>query len=292
MTGDDGGALPATLSSDELSAAARLAGRAPLPVFATGWAAEDQGVAGAVALRGLLARGLAVVRDAPGGPALTPAVRSALAPLLDPDAVFEILRDEGPAGRRRQVLGESGDRRVLAAERTPSIWDLRAVAEPAGAAVWSLAECLIPDSGRIATLAGRHLAASGRVLSLAEESLVRDGGTGLPALLRDQGCDGAAAEALATVLSSARVLVTVRTVRRVGSASHAADAVTWLDAGSAGLWLVTPAESPTRRPADPDGDEPGEQVYTLAAAEHETVRDALAGLLGTVAPKEQRCLMS
>src|SRR3954471_23667589 len=101
------------LSSDELYAAAHLAGLAPSPVFGTGWGAEELGVAAAVAVRGLLSRGLAT----PDGPALTPDARSALDPLLDPRSLLEIRRDEGPGGRRRYVLGESGARRVLATER-------------------------------------------------------------------------------------------------------------------------------------------------------------------------------
>lgn len=290
LTGADHGALPSALSSDEMCAAARLAGLAPLPLFATGWAPEEIGVAGAVAVRGLLARGLAVVREAPDGPGLTPLVRSALDPLLDPGAVFEIQRDEGPAGRRHHVLGEAGERRVLAAERTPSIWDLRAVEEPPAAVVRALAEPLIPDSERIPAFARRYLTVNASALSQAEALLAQDGAAGLPRMLRGHGLDGAVADALATVLSAARVLVTVRTVCRLEDGSRAADAVTWLDAGSAGLWLVTTAEPQ----GDPDGDtaEPRDEAYTLTAAGRETVRDALTGLLGTADPKEERCLTS
>jgi hypothetical protein len=286
------GAFPSALSSDELCAAARLAGLVPLPLFDPGWADEEAGVAGAVAVRGLLARGLAVVRETPGGPALTPAVRSVLEPLLDPDAVLEIQRDEGPGGRRRHVLGEAGHRRVLAAERSPSIWDLMTIEEPAGAVVRALAEPLIPDSGRIPALAGRRFTVSGRALARAEVLLAEGGAARLSRMLENHGLDGTAAHALATVLSSARVLVTVRTVRRAEAGVREADAVTWLDAGAAGLWLVTPAEPD----GDPDGDAgPGDaadEVYALTAADRETVRDALAGLLGAADLKEERCLTS
>jgi len=288
LTGADDGALPRSLSSDELCAAARLAGFAPLPLFAAGWAPEEIGVAGAVAVRGLLARGLAVVREAPDGPGLTPAVRAALEPLLDPDTVVEVVRDEGPAGRRHHVLGEAGDRLVLAAERMPSIWSLQAVAEPAGSVVRTIADPLI--SGGVAALASRSLTVSARALSRAEALLAQDGAAGLARMLQGHGLEPADAEALAVLLRSARVLVTVRTAHRLDSGARSADAVTWLDAGSAGLWLVTPAE-----PAgDPDGDDAGphDEAYTLTAAGQETVRDALAGLLGTADPKEERCLTS
>ena len=284
----EAGDLPTSLSSDELCAAARLAGLAPLSLFAAGWAPEEIGVAGAVAVRGLLARGLAVVREVPDGPGLTPDVRSALEPLLDPDTVFEVVRDEGPAGRRRHVLGEAGERRVLAAERSPSIWDLQAVAEPAGAVVREIAEPLIPGPGGVEAPTSRSLTVSSRALARSEALLAQDGAAGLARMLQGHGLDRTAADALADLLPAARVLVTVRTACRLDSGARSVDAVTWLDAGSAGLWLVTPAE-----PAgDPDGDDAGphDEAYTLTAVGRETVREALAGLLGTADLEEERCL--
>jgi hypothetical protein len=259
------------LSSDELYAAAHLAGLAPSPVFGTGWAAEELGVAAAVAVRGLLSRGLAT----PDGPALTPDARSALDPLLDPRSLLEIRRDEGPGGRRRYVLGESGARRVLATERIPSIWELRDVEGPAEATAWSLAESLIPCASRVAAPAG--LTVSGPVLSRAETLLAQGGEAGLVALLGGHGLDGTAAGALATILTSSRVLVTVRTVRLTDPGVREAGAVTWLDAGPAGLWLVTLEET---------GDD---RTYTLAAAGHEDVREALEDLLGTAPAEEPSC---
>lgn len=288
-------ALPGALAADELCAAARLAGFAPLPAFEPGWAVEDAGPAGAVAVRALLARGLATVGEPP---ALTPAARSALEPLLDPDAVLEIQRDESSGGRRRHMLAEAAGRRVLAAERTPSIWDLTAVEEPAGAVVYGLAEPLIPDSGRVPTLASGRLTPSGRALARADTLLAQGGAARLPQALQAHGLDEATAHALATVLSSARVLVTVRAARRTGggpgedSDVREAGAVTWLDAGDAGLWQVTPAAPE----GDPDGDDGPEDAddaeYTFTAADAETVRDALAVLLGATDTKEERCLTS
>lgn len=283
----DDGSFPSALSSDELCAAARLAGVPPLPVFATGWAPEETGVAGAVALRGLLARGLAVVREPAGGPGLTPAARWTLEPLLVPDTLVEIQRDEGPAGRRRHVLGEAGDRRLLAAERMPSIWDLMMIGEPIGTVARTLVDPLIPDSGRVAALAGRSVTASGRALAQAETMLAQDGEARLPRMLQGHGLDASAAGALATVLSSSRVLVTVRTVRREAGDAREADAVTWLDAGPSGLWLVTPAGPE----GDPDADDaPAADAYTLTATDRETLRVALAGLFAPADPKEERCL--
>lgn len=286
-TGPADDAFPSALSSDEVCAAARLAGVPPLPLFTTGWAPEEAGVAGAVALRGLLARGLAVVRDPAGGPGLTPPARWSLEPLLTPDTLVEIQRDEGPAGRRRHVLGQAGDRRVLAAERMPAIWDLMMIGEPIGTVVRTLVDPLIPDSGRIPALASRSVTVSGRALGRAETLLAQDGAARLPAMLQSHGLDAPAAGALATVLTSARVLVTVRAVRRDGADAREADAVTWLDAGPSGLWLVTPAE-----PAgDPDADDaPAADAYTLTATGSDTVRNALAGLLALADSKEERCL--
>ncbi len=257
---------PESLSSDELCAAARLAGCVPLPAFEPGWAPEEAGVAAAVAVRGLLARGLATAGDAPE---LTPGARSALDPLLDPCTLHEIQRDAGPAGRRRHVLGESSGR-LLATERAPSIWALSAVDEPAADAVRAIAEPLIPRVGTAP--AARRLTVSGALLTAAETLLAQDGRAALPGLLRRHGVAAADAGALTAVLASAGTLVTVRTARRTRTGARAAEAVTWLDAGPSGLWSVTASED--------SGDEAEADAYTLTAADHATVRDALAALLG------------
>jgi hypothetical protein len=128
---------------------------------------------------------------------------------------------------------------------------------------------------------------SGRTLSRAEALLAQDGADGLERMLQGHGLNRTAAGTLAVLLRAARVLVTVRRAGRLDSGARSAEVVTWLDAGSAGLWLVTPAE-----PAgDPDGDDAGphDATYTLAAAGRENVRDALAGLLGTADLKEEPC---
>src|SRR5205814_3075321 len=121
--------LPATLSSDELRAAARLAGRAPLPAFTTGWDPQEAAVADAVALRGLLARGLAGIVSAGGCPDVrfTGPARSALGPLLAPDTLVEVTVDAA-TGRRRHLVGGLDDRTLLAMERHPAIWQIARVA--------------------------------------------------------------------------------------------------------------------------------------------------------------------
>ena len=271
--------LPGALSSDEMRAAARLAGYAPLPAFDPGWAHEELGVADAVALRGLLARGLATVCETPDGPdvRLTPGLRTALDPLLRPDAVTEIHVDEGPAGRRRHLVGESGAGALVAAECRPSIWDLRPTETPATAVVRSVAEPLIPDAGAPEE---RRFTVSGHALSRADLLLARSAAPHLPQLLRGEGLDEAAAADLAGVLSSARALVTVRTVRITGAAA----AVCWLDAGPAGLWLVAHGDQ-DHGPDEETGDE--EPEYTITAAGHEDVRGALGDAL-----EEQPCLIT
>lgn len=287
-----GDALPAALSADELRSAARLAGREPLPVFAPAWAPEELGVADAVAVRGLLARGLAEVRETPDGPyvALRPGVRSALDPLLATDALAEVHRDAGPFGRRRHVLAESATGRVLAEERHPSIWDLRSADDQGGTALLRIAESLVPFHGP-ESVAGRGYPVSGRALADADAMLARDEAARLADLLRGDGLDGTDAEALAAVLSAACALVTVRTTRRRGGDVCAADAVTWLDAGAAGLWLVTamPDDDP-----DPDHDGDGgahDPAYEVTAATRAGVRDAVAAVLAGFAVKEQSCPM-
>ena len=126
--------LPRALSSDELRAAARLAGRRAAARLRARLGAEELGVADAVAVRGLLARGLAgretrrpgrrpdrgrAVRAGPAARARTPSSRSS--------------GTRTAAGRHGHVLGESANGLLLAAERSPSIWELRAVETPARA---------------------------------------------------------------------------------------------------------------------------------------------------------------
>ncbi len=280
--------LPLALSTDELRAAARLAGLVPPPVFEPAWAPEELGVADAVAVRGLLARGLAEAWETAEGPdvALRPGVRAALDPLLAPGALAEIHQDEGPFGRRRHVLAESEAGRVLAEERRPSIWDLRS--DPDGMTLRSIAEPLVPLHGPEST-AGRGYPVSGRVLATADAMLARDEAARLPDLLRGDGLDGADAEALAVVLWSAHALVTVRTARRPDGTACAADAVTWLDAGSSGLWLVT--VRPERdHDHDPD-DDPHDPTYGITPATRAEVRAAVAAVLAGFAVKEKSCPM-
>ncbi len=271
--------LPCAMSSDDLRAAARLAGVTPLPAFESGWAAEELGVADAVAVRGLLARGLAEARDT--DVALTESARHALDPLLSPDTLVEILRDAGPAGRRGHVLGRSANGMVLAAERAPSIWELRAAEPPAAL---SVSGPLIPPYERAVATRDRFVV-GGEALDRAETLLAQGGGERLPALLRGDGLDEPDAASLAEILSLMRVLVTVRTVSRSGD-SRTADALTWLDAGTAGLWTVAPAED-----GDDEPHETHDAAYTVTAADHESVHDALTDLLAG-ALEEQPCLMS
>ncbi len=263
--------LPCALSSDELRAAARLAGLAPPPAFDPGWAPEELGVADAVAVRGLMARGLAEIRD--NDVALTASARSALDPLLAPEALVEIHQDETAAGRRGHLLGESANGLLLAAERSPSIWDLRAV-EKAVPALLAIAGPLVPA---YAPAAGGPYTVGGDALDRTETLLAQGGAAHVPEALRGGGLGAADAAALAGVLAAMTSLVTVRAVRRTGDTNRTADALTWLDAGPAGLWTVAPGDD--------------DATYTITAADHETVHAALTDLL-TGALEEQPCLMS
>lgn len=91
-----------TLTTDELRVAAALAG-GRLPVALDGgWSTEDVPVADTVALRGLLARGLAVAEELTVSLTDTAAVVTAL---LEPRTLIEVRRD-GAAHAGRWLVTE------------------------------------------------------------------------------------------------------------------------------------------------------------------------------------------
>jgi hypothetical protein len=234
-----GDPLPATLSSDELRAAARLAGYAPAPAFDTAWGPDESGVADAVALRGLLARGLAGVDTTGEVPevTLTADARAALGPILAPDTLVEVCRD-GIGGRRRQLAGARDGRTVRATECHPAIWHLVPVEGPPADAMYPVAAKLLPRTVAPATADAADL----------------------------------------DVLAQLQTTVSVRTVRRLGPAAREAAAIVWLEAGSAGTWLVGTAE-PDDLDDEPDPHRIQRTAVELTGAEPATIRAALAQLL-------------
>jgi hypothetical protein len=231
--------LPIVLSGDEIRAVTRLAGWVPLQAFDTGWVSEEVGVADAVALRGLLARGLVGVRDVDGCPevGLTGVAEAALTPLLRPEAVVEIHRDSRCSGRRRHITAEADGAVVLAEEREPSVWQVREQSGSAELCAHPVVKCLIEElieTPRAFQL--QDMTVTPKVLAAAQ-TLVTKGHA-------DQSTDP-----LVGLLAETSVTVTVRTSRQVDRSTRVAAAVTWLDAGDTGIWLVDPADD-----TDPDDD--------------------------------------
>jgi hypothetical protein len=207
------GVLPASFTSDELRAAARLDGGVAVPAFTPGWAPEEVGIADAVCLRVLLARGLAEVAESGDGPrvVLTGAARHALGPLLHPYALVEAVREA--ATGRCLVGAESTDGVVLADQTLPRVWRLCSTTEPVGYA-------LLP--GISAWLDELEVAA-----------------------------EASGPRTLAELRPLVRAHVTVRTVRCLRPQVRTAGAVSWLDAGPAGVWLVHPNEEEPERESFP-----------------------------------------
>jgi hypothetical protein len=132
------------LTADELRAAAKVSGASAPDAVSGGWGDADRAVADVVALRGLLARGLASARDVDSGidVALTAAAHAVLGPLLYPDQVIEVMR-AAPAGTRRWLVGQTGDTAVVAEEREPDVWRLRPAGGPAHQAALAIATELV-----------------------------------------------------------------------------------------------------------------------------------------------------
>lgn len=257
--------MPLCLSSDELRAAAHLADRPPASAFAE-WAESERPVADAVGVRSLLARGLAEVGDTGPGVRLTPAAAAALRPLLTPDRLTELVVDERPAGRRRQLAFETATGSVLLAEREPAVWQASA---EAGGATMAAALALV-DSCTGAPTPALEFTVDGDLLAGADRRLGH-GSADLATFLRGRGLDGVAAAGLGAVLTQLRRLVTVRAVRFVDTGERSGGAVTWLDGGPAGAWTLDLL--------DPHRDRDVADTYRLAATDRATLRAAVTEIL-------------
>lgn len=123
---------PLALSVDELRALARLTGLL-LPSLLLDDDDLDAGVRDAVAVRGLLARGLLRFdevgdvagdrADRPAAIALTARLATLLAPLTDPDTVAELEVEVGDRVLHTAVAGHSAGL-LLLSEREPDVWVL------------------------------------------------------------------------------------------------------------------------------------------------------------------------
>lgn len=280
------------LSADELRAAATVSGSIPPGMLDGGWADEDLAVANVVALRGLLARGLATVRqsgdDVEVG--LTAAVSAALRPLLGSDVLIEVIRDTA-SDAQRWLVGQAGDATVAAEEREPDVWRLRPVDAPAtqvaAGIVTELAAELPIDQvsmGTVATVPTSALLTAERRATTSEPAAVI-------IELTNAGLSDVDAATVAAVLAKVGAFVTVRRVSR-GDGQRTVDALTWLEAGTSGTWLAVPMHT-----AGPD-DDPArdldhrhfedlpywdelDPITELRAVDPADIRTELAELLGT-----------
>lgn len=227
---------PLVLTTDELRVSGRIAGAALPPVLHAGWSTEDIPVADVVALRGLLARRLAIAGE--GEVRLAGDLSLALGPFLADSALVEMQRDgRTRPGRRLIAKGPAG--LVGCVEHTPDLWQV---------------EPIHPDQvQRLVAELVDHLPAgepSGPSVTLATDLLVEaerlstTGATGhLPGKLARRGLPPAAAEMVASVLGDLDTTVTVRSLHRNGSITRYA-AITWLETGSSGVWLAVPDDGP------------------------------------------------
>jgi hypothetical protein len=224
------------LTTDELRVSGTVAG-APLPaVLQAGWSTEDVPVADVVALRGLLARGLAIAGG--GAVRLADDLTLALGPFLAGRVLVEVQRDGGTRqGRRLIAKGPTG--LVRCAEQGPDLWRVEPV-HP------DQVEQLVADlAGHLPDGEPSHPSAT-----LATDLLVeaeRWSTTGapehLPGKLARRGLPPGTAEVVARVLGDLDATVTVRSLRRNGSDARYA-AITWLETGSSGVWLAVPDDGP------------------------------------------------
>jgi len=263
--------VPAALSSDELRAMARVAGAVLPPELLDGWDREDIAVADTVAVRSLLARGLLQLR--PGGVALTRAARGALDPLLDARALagLSLLGRDGE--ERRQLVAESTAGTLLLTEREPDVWTLDPIPGPAERAAAWLAADLLEEGVRPAP-AGAAFTAPAGTLRQTDRLLTAGRFADVATALTRAGVPAALADGWVTVLRSRVATGQVRLTRRLATDVYSGGTVRWVDAGTAGVWLVEPDEPP-----DDDVDDAAEPTVRLTDAGVTGVRAALTALL-------------
>jgi hypothetical protein len=259
---------PLCLSSDELRAAAHLSGHEPLPAFEE-WASSERRIADAVAVRGLLARGLAEVCAGSPVPGLrlTATAAHTLDPLLAAHTVIEVIVDA--SGRRRRLAADAPSGSIVVTEREPALWQVQRTSAAAAATVADLASAIL-DGYADAELGQVEFTVDGVLLAGADGVLAQDPGY-LPAYLRGRGVTSGTATRLAELLGAVRQLVTIRAVHRLGTTTRAAGAVTWLDAGAAGVWILDLI--------DDSAEDTAPATYRLGATDRAGLRAAIAEVL-------------
>jgi hypothetical protein len=239
------------LTADELRVAAKVSGSSVPGAVNGGWAEEDLAVADVVALRGLLARGLASARDVDSGieVSLTAAAHDTLGPLLRPDLVIEVIRDTAISAQR-WLVGQTADTAVVAEEREPDVWRLRPAGQPAHQVVAAIVTELISEFSPNRIPTGTSVTVRTSALIDAERHRMTSEPAAITAGLVDAGLSADDATTLATVLADINAFITVRLVNRVDG-PPTADALTWLEAGASGTWLAVPkhADEPNDDPA-------------------------------------------
>lgn len=216
------------LTVEELAVGARLVGRTPAAPFTPGWAEDERGVAEAVALRGLIARGLVEAGVAGDDPRLTPDTRSELLPLLAPDALVELIVDPTGGPRRRTVLGRAGGERRRAVEQSPGLWRVDG------------ADDLDVEPGCESTVEGVAVRIGRSTVDEVERLLAGGGAEFVPALLERSGVDSP--HETSELLRRIARITTIRAVAQPGPDQRLASAYTWLETTGHGFWEITVTE--------------------------------------------------
>lgn len=279
------------LTADELRVAARVSG-SDARMMDGGWADEDLAVANVVAMRGLLARGMATTRTMDSGVewTLTAATRDALAPLLRPELVIEVSRDTATGGQR-WLIGQAADGTIVAEECEPDIWRLRPADTPVYDVVTAIVTDLTAELPPGPTPTGTVVTVPTSVLVDAERHRSTRDPAAIVADLTGAGLRTDDAAKVATMLTNLDAFVTVRLIHSVDGV-RVTDALTWLEAGGSGVWLAVPThiDGPSDVPVEDEGHEHVEDlpyldeldsVTELSVVHPADIHTALADLLFT-----------
>jgi hypothetical protein len=226
------------LTTDELRVSAAINGGQIPEALRAGWSAEDIPVADVVALRGLLARGLATAHDTEVE--LASGLDAAVLPLLTADTLVDVQRDAVARPGRWLIAANAGGV-VRCAEQSPDLWCIET--DPEEPIERMLTELLghLPDqepSGATVTLPTDLLVeAERRSASSAEH---------LQGMLAKRGMRPADADLVADIVCDLQATVTVRSLHRDGSTTTSSAALTWLETASTGVWLAIPVDAAQR----------------------------------------------
>lgn len=168
-----------------------------------------------------------------------------LDPLLDARALGGLSLLGRDREEQRRLVAESATGTLLLTEREPDVWTLDPIPGPAErAAAWLAGDLLEEGPGQAPE--GTTFGAPASTLHEVDRLVAVDRRPDAAAALTGAGVPPAVAAVWVAVLRDRQATGEVRLTRRLDPGVYAGGTVRWVDAGTAGVWLVEPDDD------DPD----------------------------------------